>query len=119
MFDWFREVGEELGGIDSMEAKKERLERKESERVNKFIISRRMKFFIISMGVLYIVMAGSTVKTFFNAANIFLMIKYIVMMIDAVIVIFALIFGKQKGELVALVGIFLFLLLLFLSIIIL
>ena len=39
MFDWFREVGEELGGIDSMEAKKERLERKESERLNKFIIS--------------------------------------------------------------------------------
>lgn len=27
MFDWFREMSEELGGIDSVAAKKERMEK--------------------------------------------------------------------------------------------
>lgn len=117
MFDWFREIGEELGGIDSATAKKERMEKREQERLNKFIFTRNMKMLIISLGVLYIIMAGSTIKMLITAAGSTLLImKYIVMMLNAAAVIFALCFGKKKGEMIALVGVFIFIVLLFLSI---
>ncbi|MBD5403021.1 hypothetical protein HDR58_09560 [bacterium] len=117
MFDWFREIGEELGGIDSVAAKKERMEKKEKERLNTFIFSGKMKLLIICLGILYIIMSGSTIKTLIAEGRIAIIIKRIVMMINAAIVIFALCFGKKKGEIVALIGAFIFVLLLFLSII--
>ncbi len=118
MFDWFREVFEEVGGIDPIQAKKERKEKKEEKKLNIFIFSKKMKILFIVLGLLYIIMAGSTVAALKETEGALLyIIKYIMQSIIAMIVIFALIFGKKKGEIVAVIGSFIFALGMFLSIV--
>ena len=116
MFDWFREVGEELGGIDSVAAKKERLEKKEQKKLNRFIFSNTTKAIFIVCGVLYLVTAGSMIFALKGTEEALPYIaKYIFMSIVDIVVLFALIIGKKKGEIVALVGTFIFVVGLFLS----
>lgn len=116
MFDWFREVGEELSGIDCTAAKKERMEKKEQRKLNCFIFSNEMKILIIVCGIVYLVMAGSMIVALKGTAEAILyIVKHIIMSLVDIVVIFALIFGKKKGELVALIGVFIFVVGLFLS----
>lgn len=116
MFDWFREMGQELSGIDSEVAKKERKEKQELKKLNKFIFSKSAKIGTIILAVLYIVMAGSMISFLKNdGEHLLQIIKYIVMSIIAIVVIFSLVFGKKKGEIVALIGAFIFVVGLFLS----
>lgn len=118
MFDWFREMAEELGGIDSVSAKKERMEKKEEKKKNQFIFSSGMKILFIVLGVLYVIMAGSAIIALKGTPQATpYILKYIVMSIIAILVVFALVFGKKKGEIVALVGAFIFVVGLFLSIV--
>lgn len=68
-----------------------------------------MKILIIALGVLYVVMAGSMIVALKGTAEATPYIfKYAIMSIVSLVVIFALIFGKKKGEIVALVGSFIF-----------
>lgn len=118
MFDWFREMGEELGGIDSVASKKERMEKREQKKLNRFIFSSGMKILIIALGVLYVVMAGSMIVALKGTAEATPYIfKYAIMSIVSLVIIFALIFGKKKGEIVALVGSFIFVVGMFFSIV--
>ena len=116
MFDWFREMGEELRGIDSEAAKKERMEKKERKKLNRYIFSGGTKALIIALGTLYIVMAGSMIMALRTIPQTMPhIVKYVFMSIVAIVVIFALAFGKKKGEIVALIGAFVFVVGLFLS----
>lgn len=117
MFDWFREVAEELSGIDSAAAKKERMEKREQKKLDRFIFSRGAKATIIVLGLLYIIMTVSTLGAVKNmSANATgVIVKSILMSILAIVVIFALLIGKKKGEIVALVGTFIFVVGVFLS----
>jgi len=116
MFEWFRDMGHELSGLDSRATKKERMEKREQKKLNRFIFTGGTKALIIALGVLYIVMAGSMIIALRGveetAPHI---VKYIAMSIIDLVVIFSLIFGKKKGEIIALVGAFVFVVGLFLS----
>lgn len=116
MFDWFREMGEELSGIDSKLAKKERMEKREQKKLNRFIFSNGSKALVIALGVLYLILAGSMIIALKSTTGaIPHIIKYLFMAVVDLVVIFALIFGKRKGEIVALVGSFIFVVCLFVS----
>lgn len=118
MFDWFRDIGLELGGIDSKAAKKERMEKREQKKLNRFIFTGGMKVLIIVLGVLYLFLSGSMIialRSVDNSAP--QIVKYIAMSIVDMVVIISLIFGKKKGEMIALVGVFLFVVGLFLSVV--
>lgn len=116
MFDWFREMGEELRGIDSEAAKKERMEKRELKKLNRYIFSGGMKALTIALGTLYVVMAGSMIMALRTMPQTMpYIVKYVLMSIIAIVVIFALVFGKKKGEIVALIGAFVFVVGLFLS----
>lgn len=118
MFDWFREVGEELIGINSEAAKKERTEKKQCQKGNCFIFSRNMKILFIICGVLYLFMAAGTVSILRNQNGSFLaVLKYVLLSFLDLFVLFALLFGKQKGEIAALAGSFVFITGLFFSVI--
>jgi hypothetical protein len=116
MLDWFREIGQELVGIDSEAAKKERKEKEELKKLNKFIFSKTTKVAIIILAIIYIFMAGNMIYLLKSYKGYLLQIvKYIIMSILAIIIIFSLIFGKKKGEIVALIIGFIFIVMLFLS----
>lgn len=117
MFDWFIEMGLEMSGVDTVAAKKERMEKREQKKLNRYIFSYGMKVLIIAMGILYVAMAGSVIimlRTLFLNATAQI-VKYVLMSVDAIVVIFALLVGKKKGEIVALVGVFIFVVGLFLT----
>lgn len=117
MFDWFRELGEELGGIDSIAAKNERKKKQELKKLNCYIFSGSTKVLISALGVLYVVMSTTAIVALKDMKGTApLIAKHIVMSIIAMVVVLGLIFGKKKGEIVALVGIFIFCVGLFLSI---
>jgi len=118
MFDWFRDMGHELSGLDSQATKRERIEKREQKKLNRFIFTGGTKALIIALGVLYIVMAGSMVIELRGIEETASHIaKYIAMSIIAIVVIFSLIIGKKKGEIIALAGTFIFVVGLFLSIV--
>jgi len=105
VFEWFREIGEEIGGIDSAAAKKERLEKKELKKTNRYIFSSGTKALIIVLGAVYLLMAGTMIVTLKGMPETTLQIvKYALMSIIDIVVLFSLIFGKKKGEIIALVG---------------
>ena len=117
MFDFFREMGEELAGIDSDAARKHRKEKAEQKKLDRFIYTRGMKTLTITLGILYVLIAVSAIialRTIASGAGLQI-VKYIFMSIVAIVVIFALIFGKKKGEIVAVIGTFIFVVGLFLS----
>lgn len=117
MFDWFKEVVMELNGIDSNAARKARMEKREQKKLDYFIFSPVMKALTIVLGVVYIIMAIGVISAVKNMAldSVGIIIRYVLMSIIAIVVIFSLIFGKKKGEIVALVGAFIFVVGMFLS----
>ena len=119
MFDWFRDVAEEMGGIDSEAAKKERLAKKEKAKLNRFIFTKTSRAIVIAVGVLYLVSAGSVIIGMKATGYIApLIVKFAVLSIVDIGVIVSLITGKKKGEIAALIGCFIFIVILYLSTII-
>lgn len=117
MFDWFREMGEELSGIDSTAAKKERMEKREQKKIECFIFTKKNKVLIIVMGIIYLLMSWNMIMLLngMEKSDIYI-IKYIIMDLIDIAVIFALICGKRKGEIIALIGSFIFVVGLFFSV---
>lgn len=109
MFDFFKDVVREISGIDSESARKQRREKEEREKLNRFIFSQKNKTMIIVLGVLYLVMAIATVSAAKNLSNpIATIITYSVLGMLDVATLISLIFCGKKGEIAALICIFLF-----------
>lgn len=118
MFDWFRDMAKEMAGIDSEAAKKELLEKKAIEKSNRYIFTKKAKTLVIALAVIYIFMSGSTIALLKDVdGTLLLILKNIVMSILAIFIILSLIVGKKKGELAAVIGIFVFVVCLFLSVV--
>lgn len=118
MFDWFKDMANEFAGIDSTAARKEVLEKKEAAKSERYIFSKRAKTTTVFLAIIYIIMSGTTISMMKNIeGSILIILKNIFMSIVAIFIIFALIFGKKKGEVAALIGIFVFVVGLFLSIV--
>ena len=117
MLDWFREIAEELSGIDSSAAKKERVVKREQKKSNRFIYSPGMKIVTIFLSILYIVLAISMIRALREQPGdtTIQIVKYVLMSILASVVSFSLIFGRKKGEIVAIIGTYIFVVGLFLS----
>jgi len=117
LFDFFKDMALELQGIDADAAKAERKHKRETEQKEKFIFTKKMKTMIIVLGILYLLMVISLVVTMKNFRDsVSSLVVYSILGVTDIVVLISLIFGKKKGEFVALVGIFLFLCGLFLSV---
>ena len=121
MFDWFREAGEELSGIDSVAAHRERMEKLRQKKLNRFIFSGMAKGIIIALGLLYLAEQMAVMAIFIGMEETKVTCTYIVkavlLSVIDVCVMIALISKKRQGEIVALVGIIVFVIGLFSSII--
>ncbi len=111
MFDWFKDVVEELNGIDSSYEKEKKLSKVKKQNTKYYIFSKKIKALIISLGLIYLVMIAITIgiiNDFYNY-KIFV-VKSIALMIIDLITIGCISFGKKKGEIIALIGIIIFVL---------
>ena len=105
MFDWISDMVREANGIDSRAAKLERKEKNELKKSKKYIYSKSMKILTFSLGVIYILLAVFTVVTLIkNSSDMTNIIKYIILALIDFVVLFSLIIGKKKGEVVAVIG---------------
>lgn len=117
MFDWFMDTAMELRGIDVNATKRAMEEKKRQERESRFIFSSKAKVITISMGCLYLLMTGSLLfATKGEGVSLTYIIKSIFLSLIDIVAIVAILTGKKKGEIVALVLVFIFVVTLYLSI---
>ena len=117
MFDFFRDIIQEAGGIDTAKAKKQREEQREIEKLSRYIFSAKLKRFMLIIGISYLFFSVLMIATVWNVpSNIYVIAKYVVLAIIDIIVCVALLKGAKKGEIVALIGGLIFILLLYASI---
>jgi hypothetical protein len=120
MFGFFRDIALELKGIDTTKAKKERDEKLEQEKLNRFIFSKGVKRTIIILGIIYIPLSILSIvgiiseASYFNADVAFLIIRNIVLMLLSISICVALLIGKKNGEIFALIGSLIFVVLMYL-----
>lgn len=118
MFEYFKDVAQELSGIDTDAAKKLKIEKAEEEKKNRFIFSKSMKTMVIVFGGLYLLLAISTIAAIKDLNKPFTdCISYLILGLLDIVALFSLIFGKKKGEIIALISAFLFVCGLFVSIV--
>ena len=124
MFDFFRDMAHDLGGIDTKKAKQLREEKREIEKLSKFIFNKSMKRFVIAIGCLYLLLSIILIIGLFDMSeairnsggNVALgIVKYAILILIDIAVLVSLLLGTKKSEIVALIGVFLFMLLLYAS----
>lgn len=118
MLNWFREMSQELRGIDSSAAKKIRTAEDAEKRKITFIIPKNIKVMMIVVGLGYLITTGFLIAALHEdrTDTVPQIIKSVIMCVLDIGVIFALLIGKKKGEIIALSLSFLFLVGLFISI---
>ena len=116
MFDFFKDIIQEAGGIDTAKAKRQREEQREIEKLSRYIFSVKAKRFIFIIGALYLFISVPMIAVYWNAPNNIIPIaKYITLIIVDIITCVALLRGTKKGEIVALISGFVFIVLLYIS----
>jgi len=104
MFDYFRDVIHEVGGLDTKAAEKKRVEKKLSNKKNRIILSKNIKLILIICAALYIIISLSTVVAISHMMNItYLVLKNILMSVLAFIIIISLAINKKEGEITAII----------------
>lgn len=117
MFDFLRDIYLETHGINSAAAEKIRNEKYETKRLNRYIFSNKMRVLVYILGLLYIVLAVSNIRLQKAADNYELLcIRYVGLVFIDIATCICLISGRRKGEIIALIGIVLFVLINFLTI---
>lgn len=105
MFDWINDMVREANGIDSRAAKLERKEKNELKKSKKYIYSKSMKILTFSLGIIYILLAVFTIVALIkNSSDMTNIIKYVMLALIDFVVLFSLIIGKKKGEIIAVIG---------------
>ncbi len=116
MFEFFKDTLNEYRGIDIQKVKEERRKKQEQEREERFIFSRKSKVIIVTIGVLYLVMAFLVISIYKSHANaVGTIVVYSVLSVIDIGTIISIIVGKRTGEIIGLVGVIAFMLLLFFS----
>lgn len=110
MFDFFRDIALEVGGIDSKAAKEERREKAENKRKERFIFSKTAKVVAFAFGVFYLLIAGLNVSMMKQTGNVDLVgiVRFSVLTICDIAAMICLAIGKKKTEIAALILIVLF-----------
>lgn len=119
MFEFFRYMTDELSGIDTEAAYKEKKEKEEREREcekeNRIIFSKKAKKIVIGFAIFYVVITFTTLIAFKGVLGMISVLFYITKMMLAIGVLISILIGKKKGEITALSLIVVFFLFLFLS----
>jgi len=114
MFEFFRDAINEVNGIDVKAAKHLKNEEYEREKLNRFIFSKKSKAIIFIIGISYFLYAGMMIAMLINTGiNPLYIIKYIILSMLDIIVCLCLLIGSKKFEIVALIGVIIFLFLLY------
>ena len=125
MFNFFRDVALELNGIDTAKAKNERDEKREQEKLSRFIFTKGARRAVITLGFIYVplsilsIFGAVSEADYFNAQVVFQLTKNILLLLLCVGVCIALFIGGKKGEVFALIGGIVFVILLYLVFIVL
>jgi|GEM_PF-6854192 len=112
MFDFFRDIKNEMSGIDVEVAAEERKEKIEKKKQSYFIFSTKMKIIIFTMAVIYLIFSGINIAVVLKLnGEFYLLIKYIFLAALAIGICICLIIKKKNSEIMAIIGIFLFIVL--------
>lgn len=109
MFEFFKYAVDELNGIDH-EKKKEEMKQKETEMDSKkILISRKFRNVVVVFGALYLIIAFLSVSLLKNTGHgIESYFQYIILSAMDIGIVILLFMRKKAAEIVALVGIVLF-----------
>ena len=112
MFDFFRDIALELSGVDSKDAERQRKEKQEEKRKDRFIFSHGVKVLVYIFGVLYLITGATaiTVAKTNGALNALMILRFIALTLLDVSSVVCLATGKKKAEIVALILIVMFVL---------
>lgn len=112
MFDFFRDMALELCGVDSENAEKQRKEKREAKRKDRFIFSQSVKVLVYVFGILYLIVGGFTISVAKTngALNALMILRFVALTLLDVSSIVCLATGKKKAEIVALILIIFFVL---------
>ena len=114
MFDFFKDMFHELGGVDTKATKMLRDEKREQEKLSRFLFTKGMKAFIYVVGASYLLFASAMVAASMGIVdNSFYLIKYAVLIMIDIAICMCLLTGTRKGEIAAIVGGLLFVMLMF------
>jgi len=125
MFEYFRDIANEMNGIDMKAARLEREERLAQEKLSRFIFSKKIRRTVVVICCVSIFISISIIAVAVNTyrenyvgnENIFpVVIWNVLLIIISVIVGVSLLNGTKKGELIALVGSFIYVVLLYATI---
>lgn len=109
MLDFFKDLYLEANGIDAVAAEKNRNEKREIAKTKRYIFTNKMKALILALGILYLIMAVSSLIVLKSKPNVLIyLIKYIVLSFFDIGICICLFWGGKKGEIAAIIGIFLF-----------
>lgn len=115
MFDWFTDLRDKALGIDIDALKLEMKEREKEERKRYLIFSTKAKIWIITLLLIYITLSIFSIRLA-NASNeLPSIIKNILMSAVAIFTIITLLIGSKTSEKLSVIGIFVFLFGLFVS----
>lgn len=111
MFDFFRDVALEVGGVDSQSVKLERNKKREEQKKNKIIFANDVKKVIYILAGLYILSSFGTISISLQLREYLYCIKTVVQVIVAVAIIVGLAIHTKKSEITTciLIAVFLFL----------
>ena len=103
MFNFFRDIYAELNGLEPVKMNEEKSLKKKN-----LALSRAVKMIIRTVGILYILIAAtSMISIFTNGINITILKYIIAVIIDIVVLIFT--FGKSRqAEIIVAVGVVMF-----------
>lgn len=117
MFEYFRDIYLESQGIDCLAAEKIRNEKKEIKRLERYLFTKKMKALVIVLGIIYLAIAGGNLYALKGSSDMWLVyLRYGGLSALDIAICMALIFGKKKGEIVAIIGIFIFILINYLAV---
>jgi len=120
MFSFLRDIALEINGIDAKKARAEREEKREMEKLNRFIFTKGTKRTIIILGIIYIPLSVTSIvgiisdSSYIDSDAILKVIISIILLLLCISICTALFIGKKKGEIFAIIGCFVFVAILYL-----
>ena len=109
MFDFFRDMALEARGLDSEAAEKERKEKREQKRKDRFVFSGSAKGIVFFFGILYFVVGGFQMSVIKGQENIlFPVLKFLFLSAVDIAALVCLLLRKKKAEIAALVLVIIF-----------
>jgi len=116
LIGYLKEILQENRGINTIKAAQELEEKKAAEKLKRYIYSNNVKRFSYIVGVSYLILATINIAVLCGTGNVIGIIKHIVLIGIDIFVCILLMTRKKQGEIFALIGSFVFLVILYTSV---